>query len=165
LFTAKAFSRESIKGKSLPEQKEDEVALLNPFILSHPLVRPLYGFLKECNDSPLTKEVLDCGAGGKNPPLTLFYEQGYRVYGIDITRQQIELAQEFCVEAHINLPMIQGDARHIPFRDESMSFVYSVNTLCHLSKRDTATALKEIERVLKKNGHISRREYGFQFPF
>jgi ubiquinone/menaquinone biosynthesis C-methylase UbiE len=128
------------------------VALLNPFILSHPLVRPLYGFLKECNDSPLTKEVLDCGAGGKNPPLALFYEQGYRVYGIDMTRQQIELAQKFCVEAHTNLPMIQGDVRHIPFKDESMSFVYSVNTLCHLSKRDTATAMKEIERVLKKSG-------------
>ncbi|MGC1119472.1 MAG: class I SAM-dependent methyltransferase [Candidatus Methanofastidiosia archaeon] len=125
---------------------------MNPFILSHPLVRPLYGFLKECNDSPLKKEVLDCGAGGKNPPLALFYEQGYRVHGIDITRQQVELAQEFCIEARMNLPIILGDARHIPFKNESMSFIYSVNTLCHLSKKDTATALQEIERVLKKDG-------------
>lgn len=152
LSTAETFSPGSPGGNSLPEQEENEVVRLNPFILSHPLVRPLYGFLKECNDSPLTREVLDCGAGGSRPPLTLFYEHGYSVYGIDITPQQVELAQEYCMKAHITLPIMLGDARHIPFKDESMSFIYSVNTLCHLSKRDTAAVMQEIERVLRKEG-------------
>ena len=36
---------------------------------------PLYKFLRLCNASPLAEEVLDCGAGGSNPPLSLFYQQ------------------------------------------------------------------------------------------
>lgn len=122
------------------------------FILSHPLVRPLYGFLKECNASPLEKEVLDCGAGGNKPPLALFYEHGYKTYGIDISDEQIELAHRFSKETNMELNITKGDIRCIPFDSESLSFVYSINTLCHLSKKDTVTAMKEIERVLKPNG-------------
>ncbi|MBU7014547.1 MAG: class I SAM-dependent methyltransferase [Theionarchaea archaeon] len=125
---------------------------MKPFILSHPLVRPLYGFLRECNESPLEKEILDCGAGGNYPPLALFREQGYRVVGIDSTLEQIQLAREFCRETNLNVPIMLGDIRNIPFRDESMNFVYSVNTVCHLSKKDTATAVQEIRRVLKNEG-------------
>lgn len=122
------------------------------FILSHPLVRPLYGFLKECNESPLEKEILDCGAGGNKPPLALFYEYGYKTYGIDISDEQIELAHTFSEENNIELNIAKGDIRDIPFDEESFSFVYSINTVCHLSKKDTATALKEIKRVLKPHG-------------
>lgn len=123
-----------------------------PFILSHPLVRPLYGFLKECNASPLEKEILDCGAGGDKPPLALFYEYGYKTYGIDISDKQLELAHKFCKDRNVELNITQGDMRAIPFEDESLSFVYSINTVCHLSKKDTALAVKEIERVLKPLG-------------
>jgi len=42
---------------------------------------PLYKFLKYCSDSPLEKTVLDCGAGGDDFPLQLFYEYGYRTFG------------------------------------------------------------------------------------
>ncbi|MBU7016424.1 MAG: hypothetical protein HXS44_02860 [Theionarchaea archaeon] len=42
--------------------------------ISHPLGRPLYALLRECNGYPLEKEVLDCGAGGEkgweNAPIT-----------------------------------------------------------------------------------------------
>ncbi|MBU7011972.1 MAG: class I SAM-dependent methyltransferase [Theionarchaea archaeon] len=125
---------------------------MNPFILSHPLVRPLYGFLKECNESPLEKVVLDCGAGGNYPPLALFHQNGYKTYGIDTSDGEIKLAQKFCRENNIKLTIMKGDIRDIPFGDESMSFVYSINTVCHLSKKDTATALKEMERVLNPKG-------------
>lgn len=125
---------------------------MNPLILGHPLVRPLYGFLKECNASPLEKEVLDCGAGGNHPPLALFYEHGYKTYGIDISDEQVALAQKFCKENDIDLNITKGNICNIPFRTESLSFIYSINTVCHLSKKDTATAMKEIERVLKPEG-------------
>ena len=125
---------------------------MNPFILSHPLVRPLYGFLKECIESPLEKVILDCGAGGSIPPLVLFYQHGFRTCGIDISDGEIELAMKFCRDNGMNLNLVKGDIRHIPFDDESMNFVYSINTVCHLSKRDTAGALKEMERVLRPTG-------------
>jgi hypothetical protein len=38
---------------------------------------PLYEFLRQCNASPLAKKILDCGAGGARPPLSLFHHHGY----------------------------------------------------------------------------------------
>lgn len=121
-------------------------------ILDHALRRGLYGFLKVCNASPLEKEVLDCGAGGRRPPLALFYEYGYKTYGIDISDSSLTAAQKFCQEYKMKLNIIKGDIRDIPFEDESLSFVYSINTIEHHSKIDIAIAMKEIERVLKPTG-------------
>ncbi|MHA2365013.1 MAG: class I SAM-dependent methyltransferase [Candidatus Hodarchaeales archaeon] len=113
---------------------------------------PLYGFLRECQKSPLKKEVLDCGAGGYPPPLALFNKNGYVTYGIDITESQIKEAQKYCQENNIELNITKGDIRAIPFERESISFIYSYNTSIFLSKNDTQLALNEIERVLKPNG-------------
>ncbi|MBE6050674.1 MAG: SAM-dependent methyltransferase [Clostridium sp.] len=44
---------------------------------------PLYRFLMFCNNSSLEKTVLDCGAGGNQPPLSLFLESGYAVTGLE----------------------------------------------------------------------------------
>ncbi len=122
------------------------------FILSHPLTRPLYSFLNECNNTSLEKEILDCGAGGRRPPLTIFYQQGYKTHGIDISDHALNLAEKFCQEQKIQLNITKGDMREIPFDDESLSFVYSLNTIVHLSKSDTIIAIKEFERILKPNG-------------
>lgn len=43
---------------------------------------PLYNFLKHCSSTSYEKTILDCGAGGLNPPLSLFYEFEYKTYGI-----------------------------------------------------------------------------------
>jgi ubiquinone/menaquinone biosynthesis C-methylase UbiE len=121
-------------------------------ILDHALRRGLYGFLKVCNASPLGKEVLDCGAGGRTPPLALFYEYGYKTHGIDISNRALEEAERFCQEHNMILNIKKGDIRDIPFEDGSLSFAYSINTICHHSKSDVIVAMKEIERVLKTNG-------------
>jgi ubiquinone/menaquinone biosynthesis C-methylase UbiE len=127
---------------------------MNPFILSHPIVRPLYGFLKECLTSPLEKIILDCGAGGSNPPITLFHYHGFTVYGIDISSDQIELAHKFGRKNNIRFNIMKANVCHIPLKGDSISFIYSINTLCHLSKKDTSYAVKEMERVVKPEGII-----------
>ncbi len=38
---------------------------------------PLYRFLDYCNGHNKGNMILDCGAGGNQPPLSLFYENGY----------------------------------------------------------------------------------------
>lgn len=55
----------------------------------------LYTFLLYCNGSGLERKILDCGAGGKLPPLAIFKEQGYETHGIDISEKQIAFAKEF----------------------------------------------------------------------
>jgi SAM-dependent methyltransferase len=113
---------------------------------------PLYTFLSYCNESSLAKEVLDCGAGGPSPPLALFHEHGYRTHGIDISDKQLERAWQFGRANKIDLNIVKGDIRALPHRTDSMSFVYSYASICHMPKRDVAVAMQEITRVLKKGG-------------
>ncbi|UCF61403.1 MAG: class I SAM-dependent methyltransferase [Anaerolineaceae bacterium] len=113
---------------------------------------PLYEFLRRCNASPLAKEVLDCGAGGSNPPLSLFYQYGYKTFGIEIAEEALTKAQSFCAKNDMALNIIYGDMRNIPFPSERFSFVYSYNAIDFMTKPDIAISMREIARVLKSNG-------------
>jgi SAM-dependent methyltransferase len=113
---------------------------------------PLYEFLRRCNASPLIKEVLDCGAGGSNPPLSLFYQYGYKTFGIEIAEEALTEAQRFCAKNDMALNIIYGDMRNIPFPSKRFSFVYSYNAIDFMTKPDIAISMREITRVLKSNG-------------
>lgn len=113
---------------------------------------PLYNFLKYCNSTPQEKTILDCGAGGLNPPLSLFYEFGYRTYGIEKCDDQLKKANEFCKMHNMNLNIIKGDMTNIPFEKDFFSFLFSYNTSVHMKKEDFLLALHEFSRVLKCDG-------------
>jgi ubiquinone/menaquinone biosynthesis C-methylase UbiE len=113
---------------------------------------PLYEFLRQCNASPLAKKILDCGAGGAHPPLSLFYHHGYKTYGIEIAEGPLALAQGFCAEKNMSLNIVRGDMRRIPFPSEEFSFVYSYNAIDFMTKSDIAVSMDEIERVLRPDG-------------
>jgi SAM-dependent methyltransferase len=113
---------------------------------------PLYEFLRQCNASPLEKVVLDCGAGGETPPLSLFYQYGYQTFGVEIAQEPLAKAQAFCKETGMDLHIFAGDMRRIPFASASFSFVYSYNAIFFMTKPDIAQSMGEIERVLKPEG-------------
>ena len=115
----------------------------------------LYSFMNYCEDSSLEKVVLDCGAGFRSdlePLLLRFHQRGYRVHGIELSPERVANAEAYRREHGINLNIQQGDLRALPFADESMSFVYSWNTIFHMTKADMAHAVAEIERVLRPEG-------------
>jgi ubiquinone/menaquinone biosynthesis C-methylase UbiE len=112
----------------------------------------LYEFLRQCNASPLPKEVLDCGAGGEEPTLSLFYEFGYRTFGLEIAEEALAKAQRFCVDRAMPLKIIRGDMRRIPYANASFSFVYSFYAIFFMTKPDIAVAMSEMQRVLKPGG-------------
>lgn len=115
----------------------------------------LYTFLDYCNNSPLEKEVLECGAGispSLEPLLVRFFDYGYDTHGVEISDERLKNAREYCEENELDLDIRKGDIRQIPFGDESMSFVFSYNTIFHLTKEDIRLAMGEIERVLKPEG-------------
>jgi len=113
---------------------------------------PIYEFFKLCELTPLERRVLDCGAGGKYPPLTLFHDRGYETYGIEIRKTQLERAQIFCESNNIDLNIFRADMRKIPFGDESFSFVFAYESIFFLTERNIAIAISEIKRVLKPKG-------------
>ncbi|MTI71016.1 MAG: class I SAM-dependent methyltransferase [Firmicutes bacterium] len=112
----------------------------------------LYKFLRYCNGSDLKRIVLDCGAGGDCPPLALFNEFNYETYGIEISDKQLNKAYEFQKRNGVNLNILKGDMRNLTFKNESISFIYSYNTIFHMGKNDISKAIEEIKRVLKPGG-------------
>jgi len=118
---------------------------------------PVYKFLATINSRIETKlfknmKVLDCGAGGDLPPLSIFASNGFESVGIDISRNQVDKANEFAKRNRLDMKFIEGDMRDLPFDDESFDYVYEHFSIGHLSHTDTAKTLKEIYRVLKKGG-------------
>lgn len=113
---------------------------------------PLYNFLKYCEESSLDKVILDCGAGSALPPLALFHDFGYKTYGLDTDPDRIVMADAFAKEHNMELNIKNGNMKHIPFDDESMSFVYSFKSVYHLDTEDTLKAIREMHRVLKYRG-------------
>lgn len=113
---------------------------------------PLYGFLRVCNQSKLEKKVLDCGAGGQYPPLSLFFQAGYQSYGIELFEDALREAEDFAKKENMDLHLEQGDMCALPYEDQSFSFLYSWNTTVHMDKADVKRAVEEFHRVLVPGG-------------
>jgi len=119
---------------------------------------PVYAFLSLINACKAEegtlggKKILDCGAGGVLPPLALFHQQGFDCYGIDISDEQLQRAREFCDQQGLQLNLRKADMRQLPFEGETFDYVYEHYSMCHLSKQDTARAIGEMKRVLRKGG-------------
>jgi len=113
---------------------------------------PLYEFLRQCNESTLEKSVLDCGAGGSDPPLSLFNQFGYKTYGVEIAEEALSKAESFCREHQLSLNIFRGDMRQLPFAGQTFSFAYCFNAIFFMTKPDIEISMKEIERVLKHDG-------------
>lgn len=113
---------------------------------------PLYQFLRQCNRSNLHRRVLDCGAGGGEPPLALFHRYGYETYGVELDLKPLDRASTYCRKKAVALNILRGDMRCIPFASEAFSFVYSYNAIFFMTKPDIARTMSEIERVLAPGG-------------
>ncbi|MGY5852474.1 MAG: class I SAM-dependent methyltransferase [Candidatus Thorarchaeota archaeon] len=120
-----------------------------PNVLYRPLV---YEILFMTEKIEMEKVILDCGAGGGRPPLGLFAEWGYKCYGIDISEEAVNAARQFATKHNLEIDLRIGDFRDIPFDDETFSFVFTQNSLNHLSKNDTEIAIREMKRVLRPGG-------------
>ena len=71
-------------------------------------------------------------------------------------KPQLKDLMDFCTKNRLNIDLNirLGDMRSIEFENESFPFVYSYNTIMHMSKNDIQRAMNEMERVLVKNGLI-----------
>jgi ubiquinone/menaquinone biosynthesis C-methylase UbiE len=97
-------------------------------------------------------KILDCGAGGPFPKLSLFHEYGYDTYGIEILEERINKAKEYAENKEIILNIQKGDMRYLPYDSGYFDFVFSYNTIFHLNKKDIEIAIDEMYRVLKSGG-------------
>lgn len=99
--------------------------------------------------------VLDVGCG-KGFLLYDFTQvlPGIEVVGLDISKYAIENAKE-----EVKPFLIEGHAKKLPFEDNSFDLVVSINTLHNLYCYELDSALREMERVGKKNKYMCVESY------
>jgi len=77
---------------------------------------------------------------------------GYRATGVDPKEKAVAAARRVASQLGVGAEYVVGDARHLPFPDDSFDLVFSYSVLQHLSKADVALAVGEIGRVLRRGG-------------
>lgn len=94
---------------------------------------------------------LDVGCGtGRNLPL---FDAQRRVVGLDPTRESLLTARRRAPR----VPLVQGDAQALPFRDGVFDTVVSSLVFC--SVPDPARGLAEVKRVLAPGGTLRMLEH------
>lgn len=94
-----------------------------------------------------------CGKGFLLYDFTLVVP-GVEVYGIDVSQYAIDNAKE-----EVRDRLTVGNATKLPWPDRHFDLVYSLNTLHNLHCYDLDPALREIERVSKRNKYICVESY------
>ena len=79
---------------------------------------------------------------------------GVEVTGVDVSQYAIEHAKEE-IEDQVQV----CDAKKLPFDDDSFDLVVSINTIHNLYCHDAFDALKEMERVGKKDKYLCVEAY------
>lgn len=95
------------------------------------------------------KSILDLGCGPGTFTATL--PKGRAVYGLDMAQRQIAYAQKRYGHAG---RFIVGSATKIPFPDESLDLIISIEFIEHLTAENVGQMLKEVYRCLKRQGHF-----------
>ncbi len=100
-------------------------------------------------------KVLDigCGKGFQLYELTQLLP-GLEVSGIDLSKYAIKNGRE---ELRDRLQV--GNATQLPFPDNHFDYVFSINTLHNLYIYELDAALREMERVSKKNKYLCVESY------
>jgi len=101
------------------------------------------------------KKVLEIASGSGGPAVFMVKETGCHVTGIDVNENGIENSKKLAGENGLNEKMqfLLGDASApLPFPDESFDVVISIDSVNHL--KDRSKVLKELRRVLKKDGKL-----------
>ena len=84
---------------------------------------------------------IGCGTGGN----TAILKDYKTAYALDFSAEALGLAKDF-----MELPLIQGTAEMLPFKDESLDLVLVMDVLEHLA--DDVGCVREVERVLENGG-------------
>ena len=101
------------------------------------------------------KKVLEIASGSGGPAVFMAKETGCHITGIDVNENGIENSKKLARENGLNEKMkfFLGDASApLPFPDESFDVVISIDSMNHL--KDRSKVLKELRRVLKKDGKL-----------
>ncbi|HEY6437452.1 MAG TPA: class I SAM-dependent methyltransferase, partial [Ignavibacteriaceae bacterium] len=97
--------------------------------------------------------ILDIGSGNGKLAIAMA-KKGNVVTGLDVSKIAIQAAQEFHNKIAPDTPVgfKFGDARELPFADNTFDYITSQDLVEHISENDFEVHLAEVYRVLKPRG-------------
>ena len=94
-------------------------------------------------------KLLDIGCGNCRNLLP-FKEM--ELYGIDFSSGMLEQARKYIKKYNLKVNLKKSNMIKLPFNDGFFDYCLFLNSLHHVNKGDADKSLKELYRVLKKNG-------------
>jgi len=127
---------------------------------SKPYTIPLPTRLVDAIRDNSTKSILEVGCGYGRACFFL-HENGFRVVGVDVDRNQLRLAQEEKKSRGIKeIVFVLNDAENLCFPDSCFDAVTMLGVLTLASKPERSRIIGEVDRVLKTQGHVLIEEFG-----
>jgi len=81
------------------------------------------------------------------------FRESFELYGIDISRKMLEMAQKYAVKYDFTVNLAEADATHLPYADGSFDQAIAVATYHHIEgENERLLALQELHRTLKPGG-------------
>ena len=104
--------------------------------------------LLELKKLPKNAMILDlgCGTGGL---MEILNKAKFKVYGVDISNVALQLASSRRIDA---AHLLQGLSENMPFKNERFDAITCIDVLCHKKVKNSGLCLKEIYRLLKRDG-------------
>lgn len=112
------------------------------------------------------QDFLDLGCGlGRHT--ILFAKNGFNTSCFDISEEAIRKTKKWCEEENLNCDYKIGDMLNLPYDNNSFDCILCMNVISHTDTEGMKLVIKELERVLKKNGEVyltlgSKETWGFK---
>lgn len=116
----------------------------------------LFDTFVETYSGKLGKRVLDIGCGNGRHVVPLA-QAGYEVTGIELSDVGVRQAKEALEQAGVVAGIAQGEARSLPFRDESFDWAISIQVFQFNDWAGAEQSFAEVGRVLKPGGYFFLR--------
>ena len=115
--------------------------------------RDYFGYVSICLnliESYKNKRILDAGCGDGRFLSELKNRGAINLYGIDYSERAVSFAKIFIPEANIQI----GDLFSLPYKDGFFDVIFLIEVLEHIQLDKVNSVLKELRRVLKKDGEL-----------
>jgi len=99
------------------------------------------------------RRILDAGCGNGRH-VVFFAEQGFDVYGVDISEEAIGIANAWLAKKGLKAHLKVGDVEEVHFEDGYFDVIISYGVLDHIPFSKAIKAMQEIRRVLVNGGYL-----------
>lgn len=139
-------------GKDPEQPAIDDLAGVDEF---HSRGREATIELADLLPAALDTELLDIGSGIGGPARFMAATRGYRVVGVDLTPEYVEVANELSRRCGLGAQVrfLAGDALKLPFENAGFAAAYTQHVAMNIA--DKAGLYREVARVLRPGGSLA----------